>query len=128
PRVTGKRRTQFALARIVFQRRLASSLGAITSSLVRRHKRFAEMLAELEKLLDETLVAETIERLREEVDELARLVELARKTLASGKEAKLEALEACLNRAEFAELKDGRGKLLIFTEHKDTLDHLLKKL
>ncbi len=164
PRVTGKRRTQFALARIVFQRRLASSLGAITSSLVRRHKRFAEMLAELEslpaserakkleqfrlvdvsidseqdlddeteeeqdKLLDETLVAETIERLREEVDELARLVALARKTLASGKEAKLEALEACLSRAEFAELKDGRGKLLIFTEHKDTLDHLLKKL
>src|SRR5207244_9772367 len=50
PRVTGKRRTQFALARIVFQRRLASSLGAITSSLVRRHKRFSDMLSELESL------------------------------------------------------------------------------
>jgi superfamily II DNA or RNA helicase len=164
PRVTGKRRTQFALARIVFQRRLASSLGAITSSLVRRHKRFADMLSELEslpaaerperlrqfrlidvsvdaeqdlddeteeeqdELLDATLVAETLERLREEVDELARLVQLARQALATGKEAKLEELEACLNRTEFAELKDGRGKLLIFTEHKDTLDHLLKKL
>jgi superfamily II DNA or RNA helicase len=163
PRVTGKRRTQFALARIVFQRRLASSLGAITSSLVRRHKRFADMLAELESLppserakkledyrlidvvdveeelddeteeeqdhlLDATLVAETLGRLREEVQELSRLVRLARDTLATGKEAKLEALESCLKRAEFADLKDGRGKLLIFTEHRDTLAHLLKKL
>jgi superfamily II DNA or RNA helicase len=163
PRVTGKRRTQFALARIVFQRRLASSLGAITSSLARRHKRFSDMLSELETLppserarkleqyrlvdvvdieqelddeteeqqdtlLDATVVAETLERLREEVEELARLVRLARDTLATGKEAKLEALENCLKRAEFAELKDGRGKLLIFTEHRDTLEHLLKKL
>jgi SNF2 family DNA or RNA helicase len=163
PRVTGKRRTQFALARIVFQRRLASSLGAITSSLVRRHKRFSEMLTELEslppserarrlehyrlidavdveqelddeteeeqdELLDSTLVAETLERLREEVDELGRLVKIARDTLATGREAKLEALESCLKRGEFAELKDGRGKLLIFTEHRDTLDHLLTKL
>ena len=156
PRITGKRRTQFALARIVFQRRLASSLGAITSSLVRRHKRFSDMLTELESLppserakkleqlrlvdidveqdlddeteeqqdtlLDATVVAETLERLREEVDELARLVRLAKDTLATGKEAKLEALESCLKRAEFAELKDGRGKLLIFTEHRDTLE------
>ena len=36
--------------------------------------------------------------------------------------------QACLERAEFAELKDGRGKLLIFTEHKDTLDYLVEKL
>ena len=55
-------------------------------------------------LLDATLVAETLERLREEVDELARLVGIARTTLATGKEAKLEALESCLKRAEFAEL------------------------
>lgn len=162
PRVTGKRRTQFALARIVFQRRLASSLGAIASSLARRHKRFSDMLAELEslppserakkleqfrlvdvdveqelddeteeqqeKLLDATVVAETLERLREEVEELGRLVQVAKDTLATGREAKLEALESCLKRAEFAELKDGRGKLLIFTEHRDTLEHLLKKL
>jgi superfamily II DNA or RNA helicase len=162
PRVTGKRRTQFALARIVFQRRLASSLGAITSSLAHRHKRFSEMLAELEslppserakkleqyrlvdvdveqelddeteeqqdELLEATVVAETLDRLRDEVEELGRLVKLARDTMATGKEAKLEALESCLKRAEFAELKDGRGKLLIFTEHRDTLKHLLKKL
>jgi len=163
PRVTGRKRTSVALARIVFQRRLASSLGAITSSLVRRHKRFADMLSEIESapeaerakklqafrlvdvadpeqeeddeteeqaeaLIDSTLVAETIDRLRDEVQELARLVKLAQDTLALGEEAKLDALESCLKRGEFSELKDGRGKLLIFTEHRDTQAHLLKKL
>ena len=163
PKVMGKKRTSVALARIVFQRRLASSLGAITSSLVRRHKRFADMLRELESLpesqrakkladfrlidvvdveqeeddeteeeqdllIDSTVVVETMEKLEDEVQELARLVELARETLALGKEAKLEALASCLERGEFAELKDGRGKLLIFTEHKDTLNYLLKNL
>jgi superfamily II DNA or RNA helicase len=163
PRVVGRRRTSVALARIVFQRRLASSLGAITSSLVRRHKRFADMLIEIEALpeserpkklkdfrlvevadpeqeeedetedelddlIDATVVAETIDKLRDEVEELTRLVKLAKDTLALGQEAKLDALRECLDRAEFAELKDGRGKLLIFTEHKDTLNHLVEKL
>ena len=163
PKVSGKKRTSVALARIVFQRRLASSLGAITSSLERRHKRFADMLRELEGLpgsqrakkladfrlieiadveqeeddeteeqqdllIDSTVVVETMEKLADEVRELARLVKLARETLALGKEEKLEALKRCLERAEFAELRDGRGRLLIFTEHKDTLEHLLQHL
>jgi hypothetical protein len=33
-------------------------------------------------------------------------------------------LKECLARSEFRELTDGRGKLLIFTEHRDTLTHL----
>jgi len=164
PRVTGKRKHVFALIRIVFQRRLASSLAAITSSLARRYKRVGDMLAELdalpesergkkleqfrlieltvddemdsddetdeeqEILIDSAVVADTIERLREEVDELNRLVKLARDTMAIGTEAKLDALKRCLEQTEFAELKDGRGKLLIFTEHKDTLAYLVTKL
>ena len=163
PKVTGSKRTSVALARIVFQRRLASSLGAITSSLERRLKRFADMLHELESLppserakklehyrlvevldveqdsddeteeeqealFDSLLVAETMERLAEEVQELERLVKLAKDTLALGKEAKLEALQSCLERAEFQELTGGLGKLLIFTEHRDTLEHLIAKL
>jgi superfamily II DNA or RNA helicase len=164
PRVQGKQRFVYALTRIVFQRRLASSLAAITTTLGRRHKRLSEMLAELESLpesergaklaqfrliqipideemesddetdeeqellIDSAVVAESIERLREEVDELARLVQLARDTMAIGQEAKLDALKACLERTEFSELRDGRGKLLVFTEHKDTLNHLVAKL
>jgi SNF2 family DNA or RNA helicase len=72
--------------------------------------------------------AERIDDLRHEVTELARLTQLARDTEAVGEESKLQALEACLRRAEFAELRDGRGKLLVFTEHRDTLDYLREKL
>ena len=43
-------------------------------------------------------------------------------------EAKLDALRDCLQKAELAELRDGRGKLLIFTEHRDTLDYLERNL
>ena len=31
-------------------------------------------------------------------------------------------------RAQFAELKDGRGKLLLFTEHRDTLNYVKEHL
>jgi superfamily II DNA/RNA helicase len=41
---------------------------------------------------------------------------------------KLTALRDCLAKAEFNEPKDGRGRLLIFTEHRDTLNHLLDHL
>lgn len=52
----------------------------------------------------------------------------ADQTIAGGEEAKLVALRDCLQKAELAELRDGRGKLLIFTEHRDTLDHLERNL
>jgi len=38
---------------------------------------------------------------------------LAQQTINIGTETKLKALKECLSRAEFDELKDGRGKLLI---------------
>jgi len=72
--------------------------------------------------------AERIEDLRREVRELERLIELAKTTEALGEETKLAALRDCLERAEFAELRDGRGKLLIFTEHRDTLNYLRENL
>ena len=37
-------------------------------------------------------------------------------------------MRECLRRAEFDELQDGRGKLLLFTEHRDTLDYLQEHL
>ena len=45
-----------------------------------------------------------------------------------GRDSKLVALRECPERAEFDELKDGRGKLLVFTEHRDTLRHLREHL
>lgn len=157
----GRKQAAVALARTVLQRRLASSLNAIFSSLKKRQRRFADLLEELDGLsvaeqrdrllnlgkpvdtelesddcneeeLDnlaiESTVVEQLDQLREELRELERLVKLAQRTIDIGTERKLNALKDCLARAEFDELKDGRGKLLIFTEHRDTLEYLKKNL
>jgi superfamily II helicase len=157
----GRKQASVALARTVLQRRLASSLNAIFSSLKRRHRRFADLLAELEELSPaqqrdrlmnlgkpvdveqesddcdeeqletlaiESTVAEQLDQLREELRELERLVKLTEQTINLGTETKLNALKECLEGADFDELKDGRGKLLLFTEHWDTLEYLKKNL
>ncbi|MBK8032214.1 MAG: DUF3883 domain-containing protein [Chloroflexi bacterium] len=72
--------------------------------------------------------ADRIDVLKDEVAALRTLVQQARRVEERGDERKLASLLQCLDRAEFHELKDGRGKLLIFTEHKDTLDYLREKL
>lgn len=80
-----------------------------------------------DQLVSQATAAERMEDLRAEVDELARLIEQA-EMIPEGQEAKLQALRSCLDRAEFAELQDGRGKLLIFTEYRATMDHLVRHL
>jgi superfamily II DNA or RNA helicase len=157
----GRKQAAVALARTVLQRRLASSLNAIFSSLKRRRQRFADLLdeldglspedqharlfnlgkpidiekesddceeEELEDLAIDAIVAERLDQLRDELDELSHLVKLAEQTIQAGTEMKLNKLKECLNRAEFAELKGGEGKLLLFTEHRDTLEYLKQHL
>ncbi len=157
PSAKGRKQAAVALARTVLQRRLASSLNAIFSSLKKRQRRFNDLLEELENLSPaeqrerllnlgkpvdsemetddceedqledlavESTVAEQLEQLREELRELERLVKLTQQTINMGSETKLTALKNCLASSEFNELKDGRGKLLIFTEHRDTLEYL----
>ena len=61
--------------------------------------------------------------LRAEVADLTKLIEQARKIEASDEQTKLTVLKAILNKqGVFA---DDQMKLLIFTEHKDTLDFLV---
>ncbi len=159
----GRRGTAVALARTVLQRRLASSLGAIRSSLRNRADRITKRIEEVEelppgerakrlgelRLLDDfdaeqeyddateeeeeaaasgVIVAETLDAMRVEVTALEALTRQADATIGAGEEAKLTALRVCLGRAELGELRDGRGKLLIFTEHRDTLEYLLENL
>lgn len=157
----GRKQAAVALARTGLQRRLATSLNAIFSSLKKRQRRFANLLEELddlsvaeqrdrllnlgkpvdsevesddcdeeqlEDLVIESTVAEQLDQLGEELRELERLVKLAQQTIDFGTETKLNALQECLARAEFDDLKDGRGKLLIFTEHRDTLEYLKQNL
>ena len=162
PQATGKKKNSVALARTVFQRRLASSTRAIHESLVRRFKKIQDLLGELEglsptqrtkrlaqlqgrapdieqeeddlddeardQLVDETTAALEINQLRTEIAALQELVARAARVREYATDSKLGALKECLAKAEFHELKDGRGKLLIFTEHRDTLKHVREHL
>jgi len=164
PQQTGRRRGSAALARTVFQRRIASSTRAIHESLERRLKKQQDLLDELEHLspkqrskrlavlqglvtdaemddgdlddemcdllVDEYSAAVELDQIRAEIAALKEIAERARRVREQGPEAdsKLRALMECLSRAEFDELKDGRGKLLIFTEHRSTLNHVREHL
>ena len=162
PQATGRRKNSVALARTVFQRRLASSTHAIHQSLRRRHQKLDDLLRELDalppaqrarrlaqtqgrlsdteqdeddldeaardSLIDEATSAAELDQLRAEFAELADLVARVGRVREIGRDSKLVALRECLQRAEFDELQDGRGKLLLFTEHRDTLDYLQEHL
>ena len=162
PQATGRRKNSVALARTVFQRRLASSTHAIHESLRRRRKKLDDLLRELEELppaqrarrlaqlqgrlsdteqdeddldevsrdalIDEATAAAELDQLRAELAELGDLVARVGRVRESGRDSKLVALCECVQRSEFEELKDGRGKLLLFTEHRDTLVYLREHL
>ena len=79
-------------------------------------------------LTDEFTTAIELDQLRAEIAVLRELLAQARRVRDHATDSKLTALRDCLAKAEFSELKDGRGRLLIFTEHRDTLNHLLDHL
>src|SRR6266849_2916920 len=79
-------------------------------------------------LVDEYTAALELEQLKREVVVLKDLVEQARRVREQSSDSKLAALKKCLSEAQFSELKDGRGKLLIFTEHRDTLNAVRESL
>ncbi len=73
-------------------------------------------------------VVQRVDQLHEEVQALEKLVYEAATVMTSGEESKLKALRMCMEGAQFHELTDGRGKLLIFTEHRDTLEYLRRHI
>src|SRR3989454_1866745 len=83
---------------------------------------------DLDELQEEAMenfpVVQRVDQLRDEVKALEELVKEAATVMASGEESKLKALRTCMEGSQFHELSDGRGKLLIFTEHRDTLEYL----
>lgn len=81
-----------------------------------------------DRLINEFSGAREINEIKEEIAFLKDLVEKARIVYERTPDTKLNALKECLQEAEFAELKDGRGKLLIFTEHRDTLSYIKKQI
>ena len=69
------------------------------------------------------VVAVTVEELRKEIDVLAGLGDRARRLVASGRESKFERLREVLE-------DQGRAgeKWIVFTEHRDTADYLVRRL
>ena len=137
------------LALTVLQRRLASSVAAIRLSLERRRRRLTDLqklgrlkqeygelpedlddLTEAERwkfeddLVERLTMAENMAELEAEIAELEHLVQLARHTERNVTETKFEELREVLSQ----HISGRDERLLIFTEHKDTLDFLIGKL
>ncbi len=137
------------LALTVLQRRLASSVAAIRRSLERRLNRlrdlrklgrlrqeYEELPEDLDDLteadrwrfedevVERLTMAENMAELEAEIEELERLVKLARHTEKNVRETKFEELRTVISQ----HLSGRDERLLVFTEHKDTLDFLIGRL
>ena len=81
------------------------------------------------EILDEATAARTVEELQAEISDLARLERLAGQVHHSGVDRKWEELAGLLqNTPEMLDADGRRHKLIVFTEHRDTLEYLVDRL
>lgn len=144
-----KRGIAFAL--VILQRRMASSTFAILKSLERRKQRLENLLQdtekkraveqafdfdeveemseedrwEAEKLWETLSVAENRQELASEIETLKELIERAKSIIQEESEVKISQLKETMGKLN---AKLPGTKMLIFTESKDTLDYLDKKI
>lgn len=82
-----------------------------------------------EEVLDLATAAQTIEELKLEIARLAELEALAAEVRRSGTDRKWEELSDILQtEAEMFDAGGSRRKLIIFTEHRDTLNYLAERI
>ena len=149
-----KNNVGFALT--ILQRRLASSPEAIYQSLARRTKRLEAIVEELRahrttmedwawnyddesdeddyddeerdrietEIESQATAAQTIEEMEAEIVELKILTAMANRVRMSGRDRKWDELSNLLQNEERMQ----QEKLIIFTEHKDTLRYLAQKI
>lgn len=138
----------------LYQRRLASSMYALRHSLENRAKRLEEGLQRaveiarqslpdipdleemeemeeaererLEEIYEAITLSGSAEQVRDEIAEALRFARQAQTIEDSGAEAKLARLKDLLHTEGFFDNPEQR--LLIFTEFRDTLDYLVKRL
>lgn len=142
-----KRNIAFAL--LILQRRMASSVYAVKRSLERRKKKLEDILQggkekelkikletedeigdydeehrwEIEEEWEAVSVAESIGELNKEISTIEELVEMCDEIIGREQEVKLSELKKLM---ETEDIK--QQKILIFTESKDTLEHLVEKI
>ena len=149
------KRRNVAFALVILQRRLASSCYALLKSLERRKRRLEDLLQGAEDRMTlpaegidydsaedmseedrwreeeiwETLsVAENREELKEEIVTLESLIRKTRLIISEEKEMKLMELKKTVHRLAAEHPKREERKILIFTESRDTLDYLDRKM
>ncbi|MEM3488192.1 MAG: helicase-related protein [Candidatus Bathyarchaeia archaeon] len=150
-------RRNVAFALLILQRRLASSTYALYCSLNRRKKRLEELLKEPEiKMQNLFLTPEEIEEyedadeetrtekeaqyetlttarnkedLKREIDTIQHLIELSLEVINTESEVKLRELRQAIEEG-FRKIKEigGNKKILVFTESKDTMEYLYRKI
>ena len=82
-----------------------------------------------ERLVDRATAARTIAELKAEIETLKRLESYALAVRQSGEDKKWEELSSLLqNTPEMFDVNGSRRKLIVFTEHRDTLNYLEKKI
>ena len=137
----------------MLQRRFASSIYAVRKTLERMKEKREKILADPEKYRQEQMMKKVPDdfedlteeeqqeiiaeledvvasidpaALKQEIIEITKLVDMARILENREVESKLTKLKEVIT--EQGIFKDPNMKLLIFTEHKDTLDYLVQKL
>jgi superfamily II DNA or RNA helicase len=82
-----------------------------------------------EQVVDQASAAQTITELKAEISTLTGLEESARKVRESGTDRKWEELSSLLqNEAEMFDPSGSRRKLIVFSEHRDTLNYLADRV
>lgn len=82
-----------------------------------------------EKVVDQATAARTIEELRAEIETLKRLEALALRVRRGGTDRKWDELSKLLqSKAEMFDAQGYRRKLIVFTEHRDTLNYLADRI
>ena len=154
----GQRRGRVGFALTLLQRRLASSPKAILESLARRCERLNKQLElggfddprqwydiqdpeeeltaeEYEKFVEQVsglTASRSPEELMREIEALKRLVAEAMELVRSGEDSKWRELQGLFRaieaNREMCEQPGQMRKLIIFTEHRDTLEYLKEKI
>ncbi|HOP95700.1 MAG: helicase-related protein [Dictyoglomaceae bacterium] len=148
-----EKKKNVAFALMILQRRMASSTYALLKSLERRKEKLQKILngeekpenisVDLESLEDieeeerwkkesewESIsLAKNSEELNQEIKKLDQLIEKVQEIIKNESEVKLKELRNAIEEG-FKKIKEmnGNPKILIFTESKDTLDYLVKKI
>ena len=82
-----------------------------------------------ESLVDQATAAQTIAELEDEIDILVRLENQAKAVVASGQDRKWDELSRILqNDPEMRDATGRQRKLIIFSEHRDTLNYLHQRI